>query len=590
MSDNIRIFLSFVVVIAFFVAFFNRTLPRPVDVLFVNGVIYTMDAENTIADAMAVRGGRIAAAGSRRQLEEHFRPRTIVDLQGKTVFPGFIDAHAHLMSLGIARITVDLVGSTSEAEAVERVRSRVSQIQPETWVRGRGWDQNDWPGRRFPHRSALDRVSPGNPVYLTRIDGHAAWVNTLALDAAGITAETPDPPGGKIIRDASGEPTGILIDNAMSLARDVLPPPTSAEQVQALSLAIEECLSYGITGIHDMGVDISEIDLYKEFIDRNMLGIRVYAAVGGTGETWDSFLESGPLMNYGNHHLTVRALKLYVDGALGSFGAALIEPYSDDPENRGLTIVAQEDLQNAVDEALQHGFQVCTHAIGDRGNNIALNVYEQGLSKFPRPDHRLRVEHAQVLASNDIPRFRHLDVVPSMQPTHCTSDMYWSESRLGPDRVRGAYAWRSLRETGVVIPGGSDFPVEHPNPLPGIYAAVTRQDVAGYPRDAGDVRQFFQVSKAGIKNESDFEGGWYAGQSLTRLEAIQSFTTWAAWSAFEEDLKGSLETGKLADFVVLSADIMTIPPQEILRTEVERTFVGGEELFSGRTDPLSLVE
>ncbi|HEX9615341.1 MAG TPA: amidohydrolase, partial [Bacteroidota bacterium] len=474
MRDSIRIFLSFAVVVAFFVVLFNRTLPRPADTLYVNGTVYTMDEENTIAEAMAVLGGRIAGVGNRLDLEERFVPRDVVDLEGKAVFPGFIDAHAHLMSLGIARITVDLVGCMSEAEALERVRSRAAQVQPGTWIRGRGWDQNDWRTKRFPTASSLDRVSPENPVYLTRIDGHAAWVNSLALQAAGVTAETPDPPGGKIIREPAGEPTGVLVDLAMRLVRDVLPPPSTEEKAQALSLAVEECLQYGITEVHDMGVDLEEISLYRQFIDQGQLGLRVYAAIGGLGETWESFLESGPLIGYGDHRLTVRALKLYVDGALGSRGAALIEPYSDDPGNRGLTLTAQEDLQKAIDEALQNGFQVCTHAIGDRGNNIVLNAYGSGLSRNPQTDHRLRVEHAQVLAPSDIPRFSQLGVVPSMQPTHCTSDMYWAEARLGPNRVRGAYAWRSLRETGVMIPGGSDFPVELVNPLFGIYAAVTR--------------------------------------------------------------------------------------------------------------------
>lgn len=579
MSDNIRILLSFLVLGAFFLVLYNRIIPQTADTLYVNGTIYTMDGNNSVAEALAVRGDKIVMVGSLAHVRDRVKARQEVDLDGFTVFPGLIDAHAHVISLGIARITVDLVGAASESEAAERVRARARETDPGTWIRGRGWDQNDWPTRRFPHHSVLDRVAPNNPVYLIRIDGHAAWVNKAALEAAGITRETPDPPGGKIIRDASGEATGVLIDEAKSLVTSVLPPPSLKEKEEALETTIRECLSYGLTGVHDMGADMEELDLYRKFADEGRLGIRIYASIGGIGETWDRFREIGPVVGYGDNRLTVRSLKLYIDGALGSRGAALIEPYADDPDNRGLTMIADEDLNKAIGDALQAGFQVCTHAIGDRGNNIVLNAYERGLHEFPRADHRLRVEHAQILSPDDIPRFKKLGVIPSMQETHCTSDMYWAEARLGPDRIKGAYAWRSLRETGVVIPGGSDFPVEHPNPLFGIYAGVTRQDHAGIPRNAEDVRRMFQMSASGITDPSNFDGGWYAAQRLTREEAVRSFTSWAAWAGFEEDIKGSLETGKLADFIVVSKDLMTIPAQEILRTEVVMTIVGGQEAF-----------
>lgn len=585
MSDNIRILLSLITLCVFFLVLYDRIIPKQADTLYVNGVIYTMDGGNSVADAMAVRGDRFVSVGSRVELQERVKAKRVVDLEGQAVFPGLIDAHGHVFSLGIARMTVDLVGATSETESIERVRSRVKDAAPGTWIRGRGWDQNDWRSKRFPHHSLLDRVSPENPVYLIRIDGHAAWVNKLALEAAGITRETADPPGGKIIRDASGEPTGVLIDEAKGLVTSILPPPSSEEKEEALQRAIQECLRYGITGVHDMGADMEELDLYKKSADEGNLGIRIYAAIGGIGETWERFREIGPVIGYGKNHLTVRALKLYIDGALGSRGAALIEPYSDDPGNRGLTMIADEDLKRAIGEALQTGFQVCTHAIGDRGNNIVLNAYEQGLHEFPSIDHRLRIEHAQILSPDDIPRFKKLGVLPSMQETHCTSDMYWAEARLGPERIKGAYAWRSLRETGVVIPGGSDFPVEHPNPLFGIYAAVTRQDHAGIPRNAEDVKRTFQLSESGITDPQAFDSGWYASQKLTREEALRSFTSWAAWAAFEEKDKGSIETGKLADFVILSADIMTIPAQEILRTEVVKTVVGGKEAFSTGQQP-----
>lgn len=587
MNTPLTLFLLFVVCALVCTYLFFRTVPEPADVLYVNGHLYTMDANKSVVEALAVRGGRIVAVGSRRDLEGRVRPTKTVDLGGKVVFPGFIDAHAHLMSLGVLKLTLDISGMTTEAAIAALVGQRVSKSESGQWVRGRGWDQNLWPSKRFPSHEALDRVSPNNPVYLARINGHAAWVNSKALEKAGITKQTPDTAGGKILRDASGNPTGVFVDNAMGLVSKFLPPPTVKETEKSFLLAANECLKHGLTGMHDMGVDLKEIEAYRNLIDRNEFPFRVYAAIDGPGETWDQFIgrtpspsPKGPLIGYGDNRLWVHTLKLYVDGALGSRGAALLEPYSDDPTNRGLTVTDEASLRKSVDEALSNGFQVCTHAIGDRANSIILNVYEAALKLHPQADQRLRVEHAQVLALNDIPRFKALGVLPSMQPTHCTSDMYWAEARLGPSRVLGAYAWRSLLNTGVILPGGSDFPVEQPNPLLGIYAAVTRQDQQGRPRNAQDIRAFFQLSAEGIRDSAAFENGWYALQKMTREEAIQAFTTWAAYAGFQEHLLGSLEKGKLADFVVLSKDIMKVPPQEILTTVVEKTFVSGVEVYN----------
>lgn len=579
MNPQVRYFLFFVASTVFFLILLFLTMSQQVDALFVNGKVYTMDSQNTIAEAIATRGERIVAVGSSTALGRKFSPKQTIDLNGRTVLPGFIDAHAHLMSLGVARMTVDLVGAESENEAAERVRGRVGKIEPGQWVRGRGWDQNRWPSKHFPTASDLDRAAPNNPVYLTRVDGHAAWVNRRALVIANISQSTPDPDGGRIIRDAAGHPTGVLIDEAMDLVARHLPPISRQESEEALQLAIEECLRYGLTGVHDMGVDTSEIDLYKSKIEDGRLSIRLYAAIGGPGATWDHFLKTGPLLNYGDHRLTVRTLKMYIDGALGSRGAALVEPYSDEPGNRGLTVISEAGLKSIVDTALAHGFQVCTHAIGDRGNNIVLNVYEEALKGQPVKNHRLRIEHVQVLLPSDVPRFHQLGVIPSMQPTHCTSDMYWAEARLGPERVRGAYAWRSLLDSGVWIAGGSDFPVENPNPLYGIYAAVTRQDPEGRPKNADDVQESWQLSTQGIVDPSAFESGWYASQKMSREEAVRSFTLWAAHAAFQEHLVGSLEVGKLADFVILSQDIMTVPAHELLRTVVEKTYVGSKLVY-----------
>ncbi|MCX6135555.1 MAG: amidohydrolase [Ignavibacteriales bacterium] len=587
MNTQLAWFILFFVCIALCTYLFLHTVPEPADVLYVNGRIYTMDGRMNVAEALATRGDRIVAIGSKHDLEGSVRAKQVIDLGGKTVLPGFIDAHAHLMSLGVSKITVDLVGASSEAVVAGLVVQRVQRTEQGQWVRGRGWDQNLWPTKRFPTHEVLDKISPNNPVYLARVDGHAAWINKKGLEIAGITKETPDPAGGKIERDKSGNPTGVFVDNAMSLVSKFLPPPSVKESEEAIKLAVGECLQFGIVCMDDMGVDAKDIEIYKGLIDKKEFPFRVYTAIEGLGETWDQYTkktESGPakgrLSGYGDNRLWVRALKLYVDGALGSRGAALLEPYSDDPGNRGLTVTDEKSLRQAVDEALANGFQVCTHAIGDRANKIILAVYEAALKDHPVADHRLRVEHVQVLALEDIPRFKKLGIIPSMQPIHCTSDMYWAEARLGSARILGAYAWRSLLETGVIIPGGSDFPVESPNPILGIYAAVTRQDLAGKPKNSQDIRAFFELSSGGVRDTAAFENGWYASQKMTREESIRAYTSWASYAAFQEHLLGSLEKGKLADFVILSKDIMRIESHEIPTTVVEKTIVGGTVVYA----------
>ena len=432
----------------------------------------------------------------------------------------------------------------------------------------------------------LDKSSPNNPVVLFRVDGHAVWLNSQALAiveaASKANPQLADIEGGRIVRDGAGKPSGVFIDNAVSAVMKNVPSYSKEEIQHSISLALQECLKYGLTSVHDMGVDEEDYSAYRDLLESNRLPIRVYAAIGGDGDLWQQFLLTGPFIDSHRHFFTVRAIKMYIDGALGSRGAALIAPYSDDPGNRGLTVNSFEALRMVTSEALAHGFQVCTHAIGDRGNNIALNAYEEALRQNPSRvrDARLRIEHAQVLEPLDIPRFKKLGIIPSMQPTHCTSDMRWAEARLGPVRVRGAYAWRSLLDDGNIIPGGSDFPVESPNPLLGFYAAITRQDQNGIPRNAEDVVASFQLSAEGIKDSSAFTDGWYAGQKMTREEALRAFTIWGAYAEFAEKEKGSIEKGKLADLVILSKDIMTIPPMEILSTNVVAAIVGGKVAYS----------
>ncbi len=564
MQPKFVLLLFIVLSIGFFLLLLLAT-PRMADLLLYNGSIYTVDGEFSVSEAVAVRGKRIVGVGKTEDLVKKFQAKEMLDLRGKPVFPGFIDAHAHFLSLGLSLQILDFVRTVSADQIASMVRDRVRQLKPGRWIRGIGWDQNDWTVKNFPSHKILDAVAPDNPVLLYRIDGHAIWVNRKVMELAGITKQTLEPEGGRILRDAQGNPTGIFIDNAIYLITPIVPTYSADELKEAGVLAARLCARFGLTSVQDMGSGLRDImgwglrdiEVLKELVTEGNFPVRLYVTVEGSDTTtWNFYLRQGIEVAFADNMLTVRALKLYADGALGSRGAALIEPYSDEAGNRGLTRTSEDELLRRCLEALDHGFQVLTHAIGDRANHIVLNVYEKALKERQTNDHRLRVEHVQVLDLNDIPRFRELNVIPSMQPTHCTSDMYWAIDRVGPDRIKGAYAWRSLLDSGVIIPGGSDFPVESPNPLWGIYAAVTRQDHRGWP-----------------------EGGWYPDQRMTIEEAIRSFTIWAAFGAFEENLKGSIEPGKLADLVVLSKDIVTIAPREILTTEVLMTMVGGNWVF-----------
>jgi predicted amidohydrolase YtcJ len=579
-----KIIHIFLVVTAFSVTFMAVVSKKQhADLLILNATVYTVDDNNSVAEAIAVRGSRIVAVGSSKDIQNQFTSQNIIDAQAKTVIPGFIDAHAHVLGLGVSLTELNLVGTVSAEEIVKLVAGRVKQAKPGEWIRGKGWDQNDWGGaageKPFPTAAALDKVSPNNPVILSRIDGHALWVNSKAMKMAAQQSDlNVDVVGGKIHRDRVGMPTGIFVDNAMSLILKVVPEYTREEKAAMYQRAFDECLKYGITGIHDMGIDKSDFEIYKERAERHDLPLRIYAFARGDGELWKEMLKTGAYIDALHYQFVLRGIKLYVDGALGSRGAALIEPYNDEPENRGLITTQPETILSLTGQALEYGFQVATHAIGDRANRIVLDAYEKAMQQHPLKsiNARLRIEHAQVISDEDIPRFKKLNVIPSMQPTHCTSDMYWAQARLGPDRVRGAYAWRLLLDDGNIIASGSDFPVEHPNPLAGFYAAITRQDKNGIPQNADDIQHYFQLSADGIDNPKHFENGWYAEQRMTREEALRSFTIWAAYAEFAANQKGSIEEGKLADLVILSKDIMKSEPKEIISTEVEATIVGGK--------------
>lgn len=555
-------------------------IPRHANVVFYNGIIYTMSDRIPVASAVAVSDGKIVGVGSSEKILSTFHADTLIDLQGKTIVPGFIDSHAHFLNLGLALMNVDLRGVESPRQAAERVALAASSRGEGLWVTGRGWDQNLWEEKKYPTAPDLDSLISSKPVLLSRVDGHAVWVNSAALQIAGITAATVDPPGGKIVRDAKGNPMGVLIDAAVDLVALKIPPPTIDDLKLAAKLASQACAESGITTVHDMGVDSTDIRVYKELIDSDSLHTRIYAAIGGAGSFWSEMMGRGPLVGYGNNFLTVRAVKLYMDGALGSRGAALFDEYSDDPGNRGLTMMSDDELKHVIVQALGAGFQVCIHAIGDRGNHLALNAYEEMLIDGTHRDVRFRIEHAQVLAPEDIPRFKKIGILPCMQPTHCTSDMYWAEARLGSDRVRGAYAWRSLLRTGVIIPGGSDFPVEYPVPLYGIYAAVTRRDQQGKPASAPDIEDYFSRAEHDAPDTSHYASGWFGSERMTRGEALRSFTVWAAKAGFEEYLKGTIERGKLADLVVLDKDPFTVPEADLYSIRVLRTIVDGRTVYS----------
>lgn len=534
------------------------------DEIVTNGVIYTMDPETPRVEAMAIADGQIVAVGTADEIGARFAgSQTVIeDLGGRAVIPGLIDAHAHVIGLGFALRTLDLRGTSSAEEIADMVHAVSQTRAADEWITGRGWDQNDWSVQEFPTRQLLDQVAhPSQPVYLTRVDGHAAWVNTQALELAGVTADTPDPDGGKIVRDDDGQPTGVLVDNAMALVFGEIPAPDDAEFAARLEAAQNHLLSLGVTGVHTMGAGRASVEAYHAWARAGRLKPRIVVYLDGWDkEILDWLRQRGGAAAFEDAHFRVAGVKLYADGALGSRGAALLEPYSDDPGNEGLLRTPPDTLAAELTRVVGVGLQPAIHAIGDRGNRVALAAIAAAFGVHP-PDHgdvdlvwkRPRIEHAQVVALADIDRFVDLGVIASMQPTHATSDMYWAEDRVGPGRIGGAYAWRKLRRAGVHIACGSDFPVESANPFYGLYAAVTRQDREGWP-----------------------EGGWYPEERMTRAEALACFTRDAAYAAGMEAEVGTLSPGKWADYLVLDRDFMLIPEGDLWRVEVLRTVIGGE--------------
>lgn len=528
------------------------------NIILYNGNIITMEPDMPKASAIAIKGDKILKVGSNDEIKKFIAPGCkTIDLNGKTVIPGLIDAHLHFLSIGQSKRILTLVGTPNLHVIQQMVANKAAQLPKGKWIVGRGWDQNDWPEKKFPTSYDLDTVAPEHPVWLTRVDGHAGWANSKAIEMAKVTKDTPDPAGGKIHKNPkTGEPTGIFIDAAEGFIANLIPPPTYNERKMDALTAMKACLAVGLTGGHDAGVGLETIKIYKELIDQGHFDFRIYAMISGEDKAAKEYLKKGPEIGYGNNRLTVRSFKLLADGALGSRGALFFEPYNDDPGNYGLLTFDPDKAYRLMVDALKRNFQVNIHCIGIKGNSLVLDLYDKALKEVPVKDHRFRIEHSQVVRLSDIKRFASLGVIASMQPTHCTSDMYWAEDRVGSERIKGAYAWRSFLGAGVKIAGGSDAPVEHENPFFGIYAAATRQDQKGWPK-----------------------GGWHPEQRFTREQALRIFTLDAAYAAFEEDIKGSLKEGKLADMVVINEDIMTIPAERIFQIKPVMTILGGKIVY-----------
>jgi predicted amidohydrolase YtcJ len=521
---------------------------------------YTLVGESLQSfSALAFEAGKVLEIGDDANLRAKYATAHLIDGGGRTLLPGLIDAHGHVVDLGLESVQIRLTGTTSLQQAQQRVRAYARANPQRAWLVGEGWNQVIWNLGRFPTAQELDAAVADRPAVLDRIDGHATWLNTKALRAAGITKDTPDPIGGRIERDTAGNPSGVLVDKAMDLIEAVVPQPSEAEQLAALQAAMAHMNSVGLTGVGDAGVSANVIASYRRLADQGRLSVRIYAMIADTGEDFRAISKDGPLLRYGDDRLTVRSVKLFADGALGSRGAALLAPYSDSPQQHGLLFMTDAEMERKIETALKAGYQVNIHAIGDAANHQVLDAFEAAYRAVGGRELRNRIEHAQVVALSDIGRFKQLDLIASMQPTHATSDMNMAEARIGPERLKGAYAWRTFLDQGTVIAGGSDFPVESDNPFFGLHAAVTRTDHANLP-----------------------PGGWHPEQAMTLLQAFRAFTLDAAYAEHQEHTLGSLEPGKWADFIVTDHDLFKIPPADIWKIRVEETWLGGEKVYPRR--------
>lgn len=537
----------------------------PADLVFKNGNIYTVNEAQPRAEAVAVKGERIVFVGANADAEKFVGKNTrVIDLKGRTLLPGFTDSHQHLAGVGAREMTLNLEGIESLKDFLAAVKARVSQAKPGEWVTGRGWIETFWKPPVFPTGSDLDKIAPNNPVILTRADGHASVVNSAALKLARVDKTTANPFGGEISKDKNGELTGMLLDAAQGLVRRGIPGMSAEDGERAILLGVKRDLSLGWTQIQDAGGSYEEAEFLKQLYSQGKIKLRIYKAVHGPGPNATWLFNRGAVVGAFGNRFNVRTIKVVSDGALGSRGAALLQPYSDAPETSGFLTVKEDELAAMLQLALRNGIQVETHAIGDRANQFTLDQYEKAFNAVPVAERKVaeprwRIEHAQVVNPVDIPRFAKLGIIASMQPSHAIGDLHFAPSRVGLKRLEGAYIWQTFIKGGVIVPGGSDAPVERGEPMIEFYAAVARKDQKGFSG-----------------------AGWHPEEAATREQALKMFTIWPAFAAFEEQLRGSIEVGKLADFTILSADIMKIPEAEILKTQNVMTVVGGEIVYEAK--------
>lgn len=525
------------------------TQKETADLIITNAKIYTVDADFSIVECLAIIDGKIRETGGNNEILKKFSSEKIIDANGKFIYPGFNDAHCHFSGYGNNLMQYADLRDTKSPDEIYEILRKHHETFGGDWILGRSWDQNDWELKEFPDKTKLDELFPETPVYLVRIDGHAGWCNSKALEIAGITASSKVQGGEVVLKN--GQPSGILIDNAMGLIGSFIPEGSAEQQKKGLIAAQTNCFAAGLTSVTDCGLDKNTIMLMEEMQNNGELKMRINAMLNPTNENFEAFVKRGPKKS---DKLTVNTIKIYADGALGSRGALLLEDYSDDPGNYGLQIETQEYYDKICELALDNNFIVATHAIGDSANRLVLNTYAKFLKG--KNDRRWRIEHAQVINPEDFSKFAEFSIVPSIQATHCTSDMTWAESRLGEERIKGAYAYQTLLAQNGWLPNGTDFPVENIEPLYTFYASVFRTDHSASP-----------------------EGGWQLNEGLSREQTLRSMTIWAAKAAFEENEKGSLEPGKFADFVILNTDLMNASPKEVLKAKVESTWIGGKKVF-----------
>lgn len=542
MSGLKRFFFSFPVCLFLF------SCKQQADLLVYNARIYTVDEKFTVAEAMAVKNGKIEAVGTSKEIQDRFEAKETINANGLFVYPGLIDAHAHFYRYGLNLQTADLVGTQRWEEILQRLKNFAADHK-DGWLVGRGWDQNDWPVKEYPDNKMLDSLFPGRPVLLTRVDGHAAIANTPALHMAGITTGMKITGGS--VEESGGRPTGVLIDNAVDLVSSKIPPATSSQVVAALQAAQQACFAVGLTTVDDCGIDYREALTMDSLQKAGILKMRVYAMLSDARQNYEFLFRHGKMKT---DFLNIRSFKVYADGALGSRGACLLQPYSDRPGWTGFLLSSRRHFDSVASILNEKDFQMCTHAIGDSGNRVILDIYGRHLKG--KNDRRWRIEHAQVVHPDDFRMFGAYSVIPSVQPTHATSDMYWAGDRLGKEREKGAYAYKQLMQQNGWIPLGTDFPVEDISPFKTFYASVWRQDAKGYP-----------------------DTGYQMENALTREQALRGMTIWAARSNFEEGEKGSLEKGKLADFILCDTDLLQAAPESILQSTVLGTWVGGRKVY-----------